>query len=280
MKLGSHVSSSGSLTFSVSRAKAVGCECFQVFTSNPKGWDFRIRTDEEIKEFKTGLDDAGIKDVFGHTIYLVNFASSNPYIYTNSINSLISGLVLAQKAGFCGVVTHIGSHGGTGVNEGIERVVNALTQAINITEGKIPILLETDAGSGNHIGSKFSEIGKIIKKTRSDSVGVCLDTCHIFAAEYDITSKEKFDKMLIEFDKEIGLKNLGVLHLNDSKGDIGSHIDRHEEIGKGNIGVEMFRYIVNHPKLSHLCGIVETPDNKDTIKAEKLSLDILKDLRV
>lgn len=280
MKLGSHVSIYGSLDKAVVRGAQIGCECIQIFTSNPKGWSFNIRSEEEINDFKKALKNAGIEDVYGHTIYLVNLASGNPYIYTNSINSLVSGLVMAEKAGLSGVVTHIGSHGGDGVEKGIERVTGALTQALAITKGKVPILLETDAGSGNHLGRSFAEIGEIIEKVGDKSIGVCLDTCHIYAAGYDISKKEKIDQMLAEFDKHIGLEKLKVLHLNDSRGELGSHLDRHEEIGKGKLGIEVFRYIVNHPKLKHLCGIVETPDNKDTAAAEKLSLDTLKELRV
>jgi deoxyribonuclease-4 len=252
----------------------------QVFTSNPKGWSFNVRSTEEIDDFRKALTKSDISSVFGHTIYLTNLASNNPYIYTNSINSLISGLVLADKAGLSGVVTHIGSHGGTGAREGIERVANALKQALTATKGTVPILLETDAGSGFHLGASFKEVGEIVKKTGSDRIGVCLDTCHIYAAGYDITSKSGVDKVLAEFEKYIGLDRLAVLHLNDSKGKLGSHLDRHEEIGKGEIGLSAFRYIVNHPKLRHLCGVVETPDNKDTASAERLSIDTLKKLRI
>jgi deoxyribonuclease-4 len=279
MHIGSHVSSSGNLAQSVDRAVSIGCESMQVFTSNPKGWNFKVRSEEEIDLFLDKLKKSGIKQVFGHTIYLTNLASQNPYIYTNSINALVSGLLLAEKAGFTGVVTHIGSYGEGSIEKGIDQVANALKQTLNITKGKVPIFLETDAGSGHHLGGKFSEIAEILKKVNSKSVGICLDTCHIYAAGYDISTKKGFDKVLLDFDRTIGLNRLKVLHLNDSKGELGSHLDRHEEIGKGKIGLSMFKYIVNHPKLSHLPGVVETPDNKDTIHAEKLSIDTLKELR-
>jgi len=279
MRLGVHVSIAGSLLDSLDRAKAVGCETMQVFTSNPKGWDFKIRPEEEIKKFCELTKKTDIEPVFGHMIYLTNLASDNPYIYTNSINSLISGLVLAQKACFAGVITHIGSHGGRGEKDGTERIVNALTQALNSTGEKVPIILETDAGSGNHMGASFKQITEIIKQVDSDAIKVCLDTAHIFAAGYDIRTPKMFDKTLEEFDKIIGVEKLAVLHLNDSRSDLGSRVDRHEEIGEGKIGLEAFRYIVNHPKLTHLSGIVETPDNKDAIQTEKSSLEILKELR-
>lgn len=279
MKLGIHVSIGGGLKESVARAKLVGCETFQIFTSNPKGWDFKIRSTEEIEEFRNSAQDVGIDTIFGHMIYLTNLASNNPYIYTNSINSLISGLVLADKAGLQGVITHIGSHGGRGTKDGIERVANALKQALLTTEGKVPVILETDAGPGSHLGANFSDIAEIIKKVGSEKVKVCLDTCHVFAAGYDVSTDEGLEKTLAEFNALIGLDRLVVVHLNDSKGKLGSHLDRHEEIGKGEIGLEAFRRIINHPELKDLPGIVETPDNKDTVTVEKLSIDTLKELR-
>lgn len=279
MILGAHVSTAGGLAQSVNRANSIGAETFQIFTSNPKGWDFNIRSAEEIENFKKAKTESGIQTVFGHLIYLANLASNNPYIYTNSINALISGLVLAEKTGMSGVICHIGSHGGRGTKDGIERVSEALKQALETTGSKVPIILETDAGAGSHLGANFNEIGQIIKSVGSEQVKVCLDTCHVFAAGYDVSNDVGLEKTLAEFQAEIGLNRLVVLHLNDSKGDLGSKLDRHEEIGKGRIGLEAFERIVNHPELKDLPGIVETPDNKDTAAVEKLSIDTLKDLR-
>lgn len=278
MKLGAHVSSAGELSSAVKIGAGFGSEVIQVFTSNPKGWNFKVRTEEEIKAFNDELKKSDIKEVFGHSIYLSNLASPNNYIYTNSINNLVSGLVLAQKVGFRGVVTHIGSFTGTDHKTGLMRVINALKQASAITENKVQLILETDSGAGNHLGGKFGEIADILKELPDVNLGVCLDTCHIFVAGYDISTPQKFDKVLAEFDKIIGLDRLTVIHLNDSKGALGSHLDRHEEIGKGFIGGETFKHIVNHPKLSRLAGIVETPDNKGA-DAERSSLKLLKDFR-
>ncbi len=278
MKLGAHVSIGGKLSNALDTGKSIGCETIQIFTSNPRGWSFKIRSEEEIKEFCKNQKTLNISPVFGHMIYLVNLASDNPHIYMNSINALISGLTLADKACFKGIITHIGSHGGKGEKEGTERVVEALKQALESTNSNIPIILETDAGPGNHMGASFKEIANIIKKVGSKQIKVCIDTCHIFAAGYDISSPIKFDKVLDEFDKIIGLERLIVMHLNDSKGELGSKLDRHEEIGKGKIGLNTFEHIVNHPKLCDLCGIIETPDIKG-FTDEKMSLDILKELR-
>jgi deoxyribonuclease IV len=279
MILGAHVSTSGGLPQAVVRANQIGAETFQIFTSNPRGWNFNVRGETEITDFRNSAKEAGIDTIFGHLIYLANLASNDPYIYTNSINSLISGLVLAERAGLRGVICHIGSHGGRGTEDGIERVSEALRQVLRTTGGKVPIILETDAGAGSHLGANFKEIGQIIKATNSDRVLVCLDTCHVFAAGYDVSTDEGLEKTLAEFQAEIGLSKLAVLHLNDSKGELGSHLDRHEEIGKGQIGLKAFERIVNHPELKDLPGIVETPDNKDTATVEKLSIDTLKEMR-
>ncbi len=282
MILGAHIGVSGGLAKAADLAHLVGCEAIQIFTSNPQGWKFTIRTDEEIERFKSKIKKYNIKYTVGHSIYLINIASPNPYIYTNSINSLISGLVLARKADLNGVVIHVGSHTGSGFENGIEQIVNALDQALTTTEGSIPILLETDAGSGNRIGCKFSDIGLIFKKMEkhqhNKSLRVCLDTCHVFASGYPIHTQRGLEKTLTEFDKEIGLSKLDLIHLNDSKGEFGSNKDRHEVVGEGLIGLEAFERIINHPKLKDIPGIIETPDTK-TLADEDTSLKRLKSLR-
>lgn len=217
MILGAHIGIGGGLPKAADMAHLVGCEALQIFTSNPQGWKFTVRSEEELANFKKKLAEYNIKYAVGHAIYLINIASPNPYIYNNSINSLISGLVLAEKAGLNGVVLHVGSHTGSGFDNGIKQIVNALDQALNVTEGKVPILLETDAGSGNRIGCKFSDIGLIIRKMEShpqhESLKVCLDTCHIFASGYDIRTAAGLEKTIAEFDKEIGLGKLSLIHL-------------------------------------------------------------------
>lgn len=282
MILGAHIGISGGLPKAADMAHLVGCEAMQIFTSNPQGWSFNVRSEEELQEFRSKTKEYGIDYIVGHSIYLINIASSNPYIYTNSINSLISGLVLAEKAGFAGVVTHVGSHTGSGFEKGIEQIVNALEQVLRTTEGKVPILLETDAGSGNRIGCKFSDIGLILKKlsdnSHYDAIKVCLDTCHVFASGYDVRTAAGLEKTLNEFDREIGLEKLAVVHLNDSMGELGSNKDRHEVIGEGQIGLEAFERIINHPSLRDLPGIIETPDAK-TLADEDISLKRLKALR-
>lgn len=275
MKLGAHVSTSGGLKNTVQRALNINCDSFQIFTSNPRVWEFHKRSEEELKAFASEIKEKKLSSSIGHSIYLVNLASKNPFIYTNSINSLTQGLDFAHKTGLLGVVTHIGSGEG---KEALERVVNALKQALGVTEEKIPILLETDAGSGAHIGTRFEEIAEIIKLVGSTKIKVCFDTAHVFAAGYDISGK-KIANVLDEFDKVIGIEKLAAFHLNDSKSDLGSKVDRHEEIGKGKIGLETFDFLVNDKRFKDIPGVVETPDNKDYERREKLSLDVLRELK-
>lgn len=282
MILGAHIGIGGGLPKAADTAHLVGCEAIQIFTSNPQGWTFTVRSEEELEEFRVKLKKYKIKYAVGHSIYLINIASSNPYIYTNSINSLISGLVLAERAGLDGVVIHVGSHTGSGYENGIAQIVNALNQALTTTEGKVPVLLETDAGSGNRIGCNFSDLGLILNKMsrhpHSESLKVCLDTCHIFASGYDIRTKVGLEKTLKEFEEKIGLDRLALIHLNDSMGELGSNKDRHEVIGEGQIGIEAFERIINHPKLRNVPGIIETPDTR-SLADEDISLKRLKALR-
>jgi len=277
MIFGSHVSISRGLSGAIKEALELKCNSFQIFTSNPKSWNFVPRSDEEIKRYKDDIAKYSIEYVFGHSIYLVNLASPNPYIYQNSINSLISGMILAEKLGLDGIVIHVGSHTGSGFDEGIKQIVNAQKLIIESSSSSVPILLETDAGSGNRIGCRFSDLGVIIKKMGHNQINVCLDTCHIFASGYDIRTRSGLDNTLNEFDKEIGINRLKLIHLNDCKGELGSNLDRHAIIGEGKIGLDGFRSIINHPSLKKLPGIIETPDAKSHFD-ENISLKRLNEM--
>lgn len=277
MKLGAHVPIGKSLDNAALTGQSLGCEVIQIFTSNPRGWKFTVRSDDEINKFKEIISKNDI-EAYGHSVYLINIASSNPYIHENSINSLISGVILAENAGFKGVVTHVGSHTGSGYKNGLRQVLVALEQVLNSTSGIVPILLETDAGSGNRLGCNFRDIADIKKGIKSDLVRVCFDTCHTFVSGYDVKSSQGLNKTLNNFDNLIGINNLKLMHLNDSKGDLGSNLDRHEIIGEGYIGIEAFERIINHPKLKNISAVVETPDIK-TLGDEFESLNILKNLR-
>ncbi|MCL5093860.1 MAG: deoxyribonuclease IV [Patescibacteria group bacterium] len=275
MKVGYHVSISREFSEAIDIGESLSCEAIQIFTTNPKAWTYETPKEEEIIKFRKRWADSDIKNIFGHSIYLVNLASANPYIRTNSYNSLLLGLKVCDNLGIDGLITHIGSHKGRGVEEGIEKVSELISKMMKVYEGKTPLILENSAGSGDHLGRDFNEIKKIIDKVKDERVNICLDTAHAFESGYDLKSKEGLDKLLTEIDNKIGIKKLKVVHLNDSKSDLGSNIDRHEDIGEGAIGKEAFTNIVNHPALRNLPGILETPNFENEEKG-KTNLEIIK----
>lgn len=275
MYLGVHVSIQGALHLAIDRGEALGCEAIQIFTTSPRGWDFNIPKEKDLELFREKWNASNIKKIVGHSIYLANFASPNPYIYTNSINSLLSGISISEKLGLLGYIIHSGSHKGRGVEYGIERAAGALRQVFNVYEGETPIILEISAGAGDTLGRSFKELKDIIGGVGDKRLGICFDTAHAFESGIDIRTKKNLDDVLKKIDKEIGSEKLMALHLNDSKTALGSNVDRHETIGEGQIGKEAFSNIINHPKLKNLPGILETPNFEEDLK----NLEILKNLR-
>jgi len=269
MYLGSHISIQGGLHKAIDRGVELGCEAIQIFTTNPKGWNFDMPSEKELDLFRKKWKASEIKKIVGHSIYLSNFASPNQYIYINSINSLLSGLQISEKLGLDGYIVHIGSHKGRGVEYGLERATNAFTQALKTFEGKTPLILEISAGAGNTMGRNFDEIKVIIDNVRDERLGICFDTAHAFESGYDLRSKKSFEDILNQIDKKIGLEKLKVFHINDSKTGLGSNVDRHENIGEGKIGKVAFVNIINHSKLKDLPGILETPETEENLNIIK-----------
>lgn len=262
MLLGAHVSISGSVALSVDRAKSLGCTTFQIFTRNPRGWISKKLKREEVEEFIKKKGEAGYDVVVAHMPYLPNIASPEPLSWRRSVKSLAEELERCEMLGVNFLVCHIGSHMGRGVEKGVAQVARAVSETLTRVEAKCMILLENMAGQKNSVGSYFPQIRAILDKIGDESrVGVCLDTCHLYAAGYDVASEEGLEKTLSEFDNGVGLKTLKVLHLNDSRGKLGSHLDRHEHIGRGYIGEDGFRAIVNHKHLRGLPMILETPQD-------------------
>lgn len=259
MKLGIHLSVAGGVDKAVERAVLLGCNTFQIFVSNPRGWKPSIISEEEAKIFRENYNEAEIKGAVAHSIYLINLASGNTALREQSIDSLISGLENTEKLGLAGLVTHIGSHGGDGLETGIERVVDALGTILENTTGSVPLLLENTAGAGNLVGDKIEEIGEIIRKIKSDRVGFCLDTAHAFESGYEIQTEAGLEDLITLIEREIGLDKLIAIHLNDSMTEQGSKRDRHENFGEGFIGKEAMIRIINHPKLKDKSFVMETP---------------------
>jgi deoxyribonuclease-4 len=270
IKVGAHVSIAKRLDYAIDRAVDIGADCIQIFGSSPQSWQPFIFPLDQVDEFEKKREKAGIDPVFLHSIYLINLASKNPYILGNSIGSLVQYLKFGKAIGAEGAVFHVGSHKGQGFEKVAEQVVEAMNQILLRTKGCGKLIIENSAGAGGVIGSSFKEIGLIVKALNSPRIAVCLDTAHAFEFGYDIRTKKGLDDAMKEFDREIGLEKLVLIHANDSKTARGSNRDRHENIGKGKIGLEGFRGIVSHPDLRDLPFIIETPPGSDKDDIETL----------
>ncbi len=260
MKVGLHVSISKSLDSAVDNAKTLGCDTFQMFTRNPRGWRYTALDGEEVKEFKAKLKESGIGPPVDHMPYLPNLACPEDEVYEKSTATLVAEVERCVQLGVPYIVSHLGSHLGRGREIGLGRLTEALNIAIKKARGDLRILLENMAGQTNSMGSTFKDIKEIIDGVRKkERVGVCLDSCHLYAAGYDVQSQRGVDQTLAKFDDIIGLENVKVFHLNDSKGGLGSGLDRHEQIGKGYIGEKGFKALLQHPAIRDLPLILETP---------------------
>jgi deoxyribonuclease-4 len=279
MLLGVQVSSEGKIYRAFQRAKDLGCNTMQIFSRNPQRWREHFLGLRDIEEFKASKIKFGIKPVFIHIPYLINLASPSPRLYQDSISAYIEDILEAQKLRADYIVTHMGSHKDTSEEAGLKR----LTQALNIILEKtqktdVGILLENTAGSGSWLGYKFSHHRQVIQGLNNKNrIGLCLDTAHAYLAGYDIADRDGLEAMLDEIDKAVDLNLLKLIHLNDAKDKLGSGRDRHEHIGKGKIGLEGMKRIINHPELRDAAFILETP--KDSEAADRLNLNRVRRLR-
>jgi deoxyribonuclease-4 len=263
MLLGAHVSISGTIHMSVDRAVELGCTTFQIFTRNPRGWTYTKLKKAEVGEFRRKFEAAGFRVAMAHMPYLPNIASPKKDIYEKSVRSLVAELERCGALGLELLVVHVGSHLGAGLEKGVEQVANAVNCAVEAVDNQVKVLLENMAGQRNSCGSRFEDIAEILSRVKNaDRVGVCLDTCHLLAAGYDIRSEEAVDATISRFDKVVGLNRLWAVHLNDSKGALGSGLDRHEHIGMGNIGENGFKAFINHPAIRDKPMVIETPEDE------------------
>ena len=259
MKLGMHIATAGNLIGTPARAAAMGAETIQIFASNPRGWRPTNYTAEQAAAFKQAVAESKLDPVWMHMIYLVSYGTPDDELRGKSVTAMRAALANADLLGVRGVVTHMGSHKGLGFDQAVDRTVDSITQALDASEHSL-FILENSAGQGGTMGNSLEELAAIIDGMKGHPrLAVCLDTCHTLNAGYEIRTPEGLDQFLADFDRLIGLDRLVVLHLNDSKQDLGSHIDRHENIGFGTIGDEGFRHIINHPKLAGLSGVLEVP---------------------
>ncbi|TDX46611.1 deoxyribonuclease IV [Orenia marismortui] len=264
MRFGVHTSIAGGIDKAAIRAAELECDTFQIFSTNPRGWKSKIISKQEANDLANNLDKYNLGPIVIHTPYLINLASPKDDLYEKSIKALIEGVKRADLIKAKYMVLHPGSHTGSGVDKAIDRIASALEQVIKESDPKVMILLENVAGAGTAIGKSIEELAQIIDKVdNSEHLGICYDTCHGFAAGYDIRDKQKLRNLIEDIERKITLDKLGVIHANDSLGELDSNKDRHQHIGQGEIGLEGFRNLVNHPKLKDKLFILETPVNED-----------------
>lgn len=259
-RLGIHLSIAGGVTNAVGTALELGVNTLQVFLKSPSQWMGPPIDAREARRFRGMIKDAGIT-AFAHAGYMINLASSTGNGRRRSIDAMLDELERASLLGIDSLVVHPGSHGGAGTDTGIRRAAESLDIILKRSRHRrIVILLETTAGQGNSLGARFEELRAIIDASRHGArLGICLDTCHVFAAGYDISRKKSTMAVIDKFDNAIGLERLSLIHLNDSKKEAGSRIDRHEHIGAGRIGKTGMRALLNDPRLVLVPAVLETP---------------------
>lgn len=276
LKLGAHVSISGGTPTAPPRAKALNATAMQIFTKTANQWRERECSTEEIEAFKAGMAETDVVETCAHDSYLINLASPKPDLREKSIQSYIAELQRCEDLG----INYVVSHPGNFIDEkesGIERNSEAIGIGLEAVPGSVMLLLETTAGAGTVLGWQFEEIAALIDKVPSQyqsRVGVCLDTCHIFAAGYDIVND--YDGVMKHFDDVIGFDRLRVIHLNDSKFGLGTKKDRHELIAEGHLGEKPFRRIMTDPRLADIMKVIETPKLDDPIATDTIMLNRLR----
>ncbi len=286
--LGAHQSIAGGFHRAVERAVETGSECLQIFTRNINQWAVSPIDAGAASAFRAAVRAAGLKLVVAHDSYLINPASADPNLRQKSIAGLAEELRRADLLGIPWVVAHPGAAGEQPLDEAVARAAAGIAEALHETAGLAAgILIETTAGQGSCLGATFEEIGTMLEAIDAKAglrkrAGVCLDTCHVFAAGYPLAPAAALDDTIRQFDRHIGLTRLKAIHANDSKRELGSRVDRHEGIGKGKIGREAFRLLVNHPKLAGIPWIIETPkegpDGKPSVAIDRGNLAALRRL--
>jgi deoxyribonuclease-4 len=276
--IGAHVSTAGGPATAFERATAIGAEAAQIFLTPPQQWRSN-KVDPVIAEgFQQASAAANDLPVFVHGIYLINLATNDETHLQRSTSSLKSALTSCAQLGVKGVIFHLGSHKGQGLDAVFDQICKSCTEVLEATPEEPLLILENSAGAGGNIGSKFEDLGRIIKQVGNPRVRVCLDTQHSYAAGYDLASAEGLEMAMTEFEQEVGFENLVAVHANDSKVELGSGRDRHENIGDGLIGVEGFRRILHHRGFQDVPFLLEVP-GLDGKGPDRQNVDILKELR-
>lgn len=278
MHIGAHVSTSGGVDKAVGRAVDIGAECIQIFAASPRMWRVPAIKDKPLAGYHEKIAEAGLGPTIVHAKYLTALGSPNPDLVQKSRTSLTEELAQTERLGALGLVFHPASHRGAGLDAIFDQFVEGVNEVLENAPGNALLMLETSAGSGDHIGSKFEELGRLIKAIDNPRVATCFDTQHVWASGYDIVSKDGLEETMEEFDREIGLDLLRSVHANDSKRERGSSVDRHDNIGEGLIGNEGFLNIISHPAFAEVPFYLEVPGFEKE-GPDKPNVDALKELR-
>lgn len=279
--LGSHMSISGGMYRAFERAALSGCTTMQVFTKNNNRWDARPYTPGDIEQYRLAAARSPVAPVLAHAAYLINLCAADGDVLKKSRAALRDELERCEALGILGLILHPGSHVGAGENEGIKRIAESLNLAHACTpKYRTRSILETTAGQGSALGYRFEQLAGIIDLVdEKDRMGVCLDTCHVFAAGYDISTEGGWDETIGAFDDVIGLRRMSAIHVNDSRKELGSRVDRHDHIGKGRIGLPGFRMLMNDPRLENVPKILET-EKSDDMHEDIENMNVLRSLVV
>jgi deoxyribonuclease-4 len=258
---GTHVSTRRGVSNAIASATALGCNTVQIFTKNASHWTADPLTEEEIAAFRRAASASALAHLTAHDAYVINLASPNDTTYEKSVNAFVDELERAEALGLDYLVTHPGSHTGSGEDAGLARVIAGYDEALARCPGyKVRVLLETTAGQGTALGYRFQHLATILQRANAaDRMDVCFDTCHVFAAGYALAGEADYVVTFQQFDDIIGLSRLKLFHVNDSAKPFGSRVDRHASIGHGEIGIVAFRRLVTDPRFVHLPMILETP---------------------
>ncbi len=277
--IGAHMSIEGGVHFAIQRGESIGCKTIQLFTKNNTRWNAPPLEEEESRIFRELSSKTNILPIIAHSSYLINLSAQDKKVLIRSHYALMDEMLRCEMLGIKHIVIHPGYHGGAGIEQGLKKIA----LSIDMVYEKLPnidvsITLETTAGQGTSIGFRFEHLREVIDNSNyKEKISVCIDTAHIFEAGYDIRSYDKYNETMNEFCEIIGLKNLKVIHINDSKTTLGSNVDRHEHIGKGKIGIDAFSFIMNDKRLANIPKILETPKGED-LKEDIENLDTLKNL--
>jgi len=278
---GSHLSIAGGYYKAANAAAALGMDTVQIFTKNNNQWKGKELTDADVQRFRDAVSEHGLQVPCSHDSYLINLASPKDELWEKSLEAYVIELERAEALGLSGVVMHPGSFVTSTEEEGLARVVKGINEAHRRTSGfQVQTWVEATAGQGTNLGHRFEHLGYILQNAdESERFGICVDTCHIFAAGYGLKTQSEYDATMQEFDDKVGIDRIRAFHLNDSKREQGSRVDRHDHIGEGELGLEPFRFVINDPRFAELPMYLETKKEKrDGEEMDAVNLQTLKSL--